>query len=184
MNTGMRVFIPICFLCVSIGLSNAQEADKNKRIDTLSLPKNELKINAVLAIVGAVELNYEYLLNEESGLGISVLVGYDDYALVDIQYYVSPYYRFYFGKKYASGFFFEGFAMLNSVETEIDLFNANLVDEYITDFALGIGLGGKWVTKGGFLIELNYGLGRNLFNNDETEFDFVIKAGVSLGYRF
>ena len=56
--------------------------------------------------------------------------------------------------------------MLNSIDYE--RFNSSLSsfeDENVTDFALGIGLGGKWITKSGFIGELNLGIGRNLFEN-------------------
>ena len=56
-------------------------------------------------------------------------------------------------------------------------------EDNVTDFALGIGVGGKWVTKRGFLAELNFGFGRNLFNSDSNE-DFIGKVGITLGYRF
>ncbi|GGI55953.1 hypothetical protein GCM10011444_02620 [Winogradskyella haliclonae] len=141
---------------------------------------HELKVNGLFLVIGAFDVTYEYLLNEESGLGINVFLPYDSDIKDDIQYYISPYYRFYFGKKYAAGFFLEGFGMLNSIEP--DLFGNT--DDFETDFALGIGLGGKWVTKGGFVGELSLGVGRNLFNTDKTDIDFVSKVGITLGYRF
>ena len=56
--------------------------------------------------------------------------------------------------------------------------------ENITDFALGIGLGGKWITKSGFIGELNLGFGRNLFNSDRYDYEIIGKVGITLGYRF
>ncbi len=47
-----------------------------------------------------------------------------------------------------------------------------------------VGIGGKWVTKSGFVAELNLGVGRNLFNSDRTGTDAVGKLGITLGYRF
>ncbi|MEM6516527.1 MAG: DUF3575 domain-containing protein, partial [Bacteroidota bacterium] len=141
--------------------------------------KNEVRLNALLAVIGGIELSYERLLNEESSIGISAMVGYDDDVLNGIEYYISPYYRIYFGKKYAGGFFIEGFAMLNSVETNFSLFNTEEERNYVTDFGLGFGLGGKWILKDKIVLELNYGLGRNLFKNDETDIDIIGKAGAS-----
>lgn len=140
-------------------------------------------------VLGALEVTYERLLNEESGIGISVLIPVDKNVNSDINYFVTPYYRFYFGNKYASGFFLEGFGMLNSLNDNITYYNG---DYYIedkttyTDFALGIGLGGKWVSKRGLTGEINFGVGRNLFNseNNNTIFDIVGKFGITLGYRF
>ena len=162
--------------CISFVSIQAQEQSES---DVYS-GNHELKINGLFLVVGAFDVTYEYLLNEESGIGISVFLPYDSDIKDDIQYYISPYYRFYFGKKYAAGFFLEGFGMLNSIEP--DLFSNT--DDFETDFALGIGLGGKWVTKGGFVGELSLGVGRNLFNTDKTDIDFVSKLGITLGYRF
>ncbi|RZN82321.1 MAG: DUF3575 domain-containing protein [Winogradskyella sp.] len=166
----------LILLCISFVSIQAQEQSES---DVYS-GNHELKINGLFLVVGAFDVTYEYLLNEESGIGISVFLPYDSDIKDDIQYYISPYYRFYFGKKYAAGFFLEGFGMLNSIEP--DLFSNT--DDFETDFALGIGLGGKWVTKGGFVGELSLGVGRNLFNTDKTDIDFVSKLGITLGYRF
>jgi hypothetical protein len=103
---------------------------------------------------------------------------------------VSPYYRIFFGDKYAGGFFLEGFGMLNSTKGRSTEFSNGFDpiiitrEDDVTDFALGFGLGGKWMTRSGFVFELNGGVGRNLFNTDKNEYDFVGKFGFNLGYRF
>ena len=145
---------------------------------------HEAKLNALVLVLGAVEVQYEYLLNEESGLGISVFLPYDKEVKEDLEYYVSPYFRYYFGSKYAGGFFLEGFASLNRADRDFDFIFIDEEENFVTDLALGIGLGGKWITKGGFVGEVNFGLGRNLFNSDETDLDFIGKFGISIGYRF
>lgn len=178
--------ISLILLLASSILSFSQQNDQNL-ID--SSKQNELKINGLYLVIGSFELTYERALNEESALGISAFLPFDEDIKDDINYYISPYYRFYFGKKYASGFFVEGFGMLNSVkeEEEVVLSPPDLVgfDEVnTTDFALGIGLGGKWVTNRGFLAELNFGVGRNLFNSSDSDNEFVGKVGISVGFRF
>ncbi|MBR9845072.1 MAG: DUF3575 domain-containing protein [Algicola sp.] len=147
--------------------------------------KHEVKLNGIMLVVGAFEVGYEYLLNDESGVGISVFLPYDDEVLDDIKYYVSPYYRYYFGKKYAGGFFLEGFGMLNRSDRELKFFffDDNR-DNFVTDFALGLGIGGKWITKKGFVGEINYGFARQLFETNESEYNFIGKFGISIGYRF
>ncbi|MFC0603204.1 DUF3575 domain-containing protein [Winogradskyella pulchriflava] len=172
--------ITLLMLC-SIFAINAQEQQKK---DIPYFAKHEFKLNGLMLVVGAVEVGYEYLLNEESGVGISAFIAYDEEIKDDVQYYISPYYRYYFGKKYAGGFFLEGFGMLNRSERDIDFFFEDDDDNWVTDFALGIGLGGKWITKKGFVGKINYGIGRNLFKTDESEFDFIGKFGISIGYRF
>ncbi len=150
---------------------------------------NEFKLNGLYLVAGAFDITYERTLNEESGFGITLFVPFDDDIKDDVNYYISPYYRMYFGKKHAAGFFVEGFGMLNSVNDE-ELYLSQpggdlVVDEdNVTDFALGIGVGGKWVTNRGFIGEIGFGFGRNLFNSNRTNNDFVGKVNISIGYRF
>ncbi len=148
---------------------------------------NELKLNALYAVVGAFEVTYERTLNAESAFGTSVLIPYENEDS-SLNYYLSPYYRFYFGKKYAAGFFVEGFGLLSSEDRITGFFDTGnnflTQTESVTDFALGIGLGGKWVSKKGFIGELNLGVGRNLFNADETGTELIGKLGITVGWRF
>lgn len=146
---------------------------------------NELKLNGLYLVLGAFDVTYERTINEESAFGLNVFLPFDDDVNDDINYYISPYYRFYFGNKYAAGFFVEGFGMLNSTNEYNYLIGSNTSrKENITDFALGIGLGGKWITKSGFIGELNLGFGRNLFNNDRYDYEIIGKVGITIGYRF
>jgi len=155
----------------------------------VSLRNSELKLNALYLIIGALELEYEYILNEESAVGITALVPIDD-DIDDINYFISPYYRWYFGKKRAAGFFVEGFGMLNSVDDEVSFFEQGsdfpvFRSERITDFALGVGLGAKFITKRNFIAEISLGIGRNLFDSeDNRDFEIVGKGGIKIGYRF
>jgi hypothetical protein len=54
--------------------------------------------------------------------------------------------------------------------------------EKFTDFALGFGLGSKWIHRKGFVFEINAGIGRNLFSDYSPE--VVGRGGITLGYRF
>ncbi len=167
---------------------NAFSQEEISNNEDISIRTNEIKLNALYLVIGAFDLTYEHLLNDESGLGVDVFIPFDEDIYESINYYVSPYYRLYFGKKYAAGFFLEGFGMLNSYDEETINFisDDNFVRENNTEvnFALGIGLGGKWVTDSGFVGELNLGVGRNLINSELEEFDFVFKVGITIGYRF
>ena len=177
------ILCTLLFLC-SIGLY----AQDDPTYDNDTEPSNEVKVNALYMVIGAVDVTYERLLNEESGVGLNVFLPFDEDIKDDIDYYISPYYRLYFGKKYASGFFLEGFGLLSSVkENTLALVAGDILvnrEETVTDFALGIGLGGKWVTNSGFIGEVSFGVGRNLFNSDDFNNDFVAKLGISVGYRF
>lgn len=173
--------ILIVLLCTSMSFSQ----ESNNDLD--SLRKNELKLNGLYLVAGAFDVTYERALNDESGLGLNLFLPFDEDIKDDIQYYISPYYRMYFGKKYAAGFFMEGFGMLNSVTDNTiwlcDTCNGDEFRKKIIDFALGIGFGGKWVTNRGFIGELNLGFGRNLFSSEQGE-EMIGKAGITIGYRF
>lgn len=165
---------------------------QNDSIQRNNFGKNEVKLNSILLLLGVFESSYERNISDQSSIGVSLLVPFDHETLsTDINYYVSPYYRLFFGRKYAAGFFLEGFGMLNSFKSETYYHNQNgnsyYDSENITDFALGFGLGGKWMTSGGFIFEVSGGIGRNLFNNSSEDNDtvpIVGKFGFNLGYRF
>lgn len=149
--------------------------------------KNEVKGNGLFLVLGAVEFTYERILTEDSSVGASLF--FAEKSDFDTNFSFTPYYRAYFGKKTASGFFFEGFGMLNIGEngnySEYDSVNGVYYDvegTKFTDFALGFGLGSKWVHRSGFVFEINAGIGRNLF--DENSPEVVGRGGVTLGYRF
>ena len=60
---------------------------------------------------------------------------------------------------------------------------SNRNDDTETDFAVGISVGGKFVSKKGFTTEIYLGVGRNLGGNNNG-LEAVGRGGISLGYRF
>ncbi len=168
----------------------AQQEQKSQK-DSIADPfqkYNEVKLNGIILLIGAFEASYERNLNSESSIGASVFIPYDNENLDgSLNYYFSPYYRVFFGKKYAAGFFVEGFTMINSNEGDAyyeDEVFLDYRDDNFLDLALGLGLGGKWVTKNGIVFELNAGIGRNLINTEKTDMIIVGKFGFNIGYRF
>ena len=121
-------------------------------------------------------------LSEESGAEIWL---YFACAAADLEgnyvpFSITPYYRIYFGKKPATGFFFDGFGIYNITNTSYDKYtydnfgyssySTRVEGEKISDFALGFGLGGKWMPRKGVVLELSGGVGRNLFNTKHIYF--------------
>ena len=157
---------------------------------TKKLERHELKLNSLYMILGAFEGTYEYSLNDESGVGISLFLPIEKDNNHDINYYFSPYYRLYFGKKYAAGFFIEGFGLLsNSKIYGLEYYDSfgNFLKKDVnneTNFALGFGMGAKWFTKRGLIGEVNFGLGRNLFKPGDFSDEFIGKISITVGYRF
>lgn len=161
---------------------------------TLAAPyqkQNEIKLNVFRLFSNTLEIIYERNLNKKSSWGGTFFIPYTQEQSdkdIDVNYFITSYYRRYFGKKYASGFFIEGFGILSSIDgKQITDINGNLTQKEkpnVIDFSLGLGLGSKWVTKSGFVFEGNIGLGRLLFNAKETDHDSVYRLGLSIGYRF
>jgi hypothetical protein len=183
----------LAFLTLQI---NAQEKEgtKESRYPQDVDKKYELKIN-VFNLIGlsALDLSYERLINAESSYGVAVFYNFTDIN-DDIgfpkKFSLTPYYRWFFSEStFARGFFVEGFGMLNTNQEIIYLLGNNSERiENDTSFALGISVGGKFITKSGFTTEVYLGVGRNLIKNenedDYFEFDIVGRFGISLGYRF
>ncbi len=143
---------------------------------------NEIHFNAFnLIALKWLDVSYEHILNEESSVGISLLTNLDEEYAYFRHYSVTPYYRHFFSKGYAKGFFMEAFSMLNSGESNYGYYGSNTNGEF-TDLAFGISVGGKFLTKGGFIGEVYAGVGRNLF--DENAVEVVSRGGISFGYRF
>lgn len=191
----MKKVIPLLFLFLNFGLfsqekSNTKPQENNK--------KQEIKIDAVSLIAfSAIDINYEYLLNSDSSLGIDVFYNFgsnnnnslDSDIYFPKKFSLTPYYRWFFDSDtFARGFFVEGFGMLNTYEDEYytDFNFSNISVESATSFALGISVGGKFVTNSGFTAEVSLGVGRNLFNTDNNFIDnsLVSRGGISIGYRF
>jgi len=151
--------------------------------------KHEVKINSISLIAFKwLDVSYEYLINKESSFGIGTLISFNDDEGFDSYrtFSLTPYYRRYFSKGYAKGFFVEGFGMLNTFKEHHYFYGlgANNHTETLTDFAVGVSAGGKFVTKNGFVAEIYLGLGRNLINDSYYENFIVGRGGISLGYRF
>ena len=177
----MKSLVCICIIFLSVYICKAQDND--------DLPsKNELKTNiSNLILFSFADIAYERLPNEDSSFGIALLLNLDqgsDQGLDNSrQFSITPYYRQYFSNSYAKGFFIEGFGMYNTGDNRNFFGGDIIIDTDYSDFALGISLGGKFVTKSGFTAEIFGGLGRNLLNADISP-DFVGRGGVSIGYRF
>ena len=183
-------------LLVTALFSMSMFSQENAETKSTSENFNELKINMTnLIIFKWVDVAYERTINEEASFGVSLLTrigsnkddddagGLDEYRTFSI----TPYYRHFFSKKYAQGFFVEGFAMVHSGEDEI--YNFNEIDpgdsytyEKYTDLAIGVSTGAKFITKRGFIAEIYLGIGRDML--DQSDIEIVGRGGIALGYRF
>ena len=178
----MKKIILTIMLFIVFFSATAQEDEK--------ISRDEIKLNVAYLIAGIPEIGYEYLINEESSVGADILFAIDND--VDFKFAFTPYYRFFFGKKRAAGFFVEGFGMLNVTEDYYDYYyiddvnySGNNNTEKNTNFALGVAVGGKFLTSSGFIFEIYGGIGRNLFDVDYyDDYEFMPRFGASVGKRF
>ncbi|WP_439132110.1 DUF3575 domain-containing protein [Polaribacter sp.] len=154
---------------------------------SLVFSQQEIKLDIADALViRSLEFSYENYINDESSFGVSALF---NLAKQDISFrynenlMITPYYRHYFTSEYNWNFFGEGFFGINSGKKEItNLGGSSFTYEKYTDAALGIAVGTKYVAKGGLVIDIYGGLGRNLFGSDSPV--LVPRIGLNVGWRF
>ncbi len=165
----------------------------------LSLSANsqhEVKVDVFdLTVFKALDLTYQYNLNEESAVGISVFSNLSDKNNIFNQreeFTITPYYRQYFSLGNTSNVYVEGFFAINSGK---DFISVDIVNEFgevvdtvsagkdYTDGAFGFALGKSFVSPRGFVLDLYAGLGRNLFDAEGSP-SVVPRIGINTGFRF
>lgn len=163
--------------------------NKNETIAPPYEKKNEVSLDLIGPILGGgINTSYERYLNKNSSLGITLIYIYHNTKEKDMNYSISPFYRRYFGKDYASGFFVEGFGMIHSTDGK-KIYHTEEKTTYtensnVINLSIGAGLGWKGVTKSGFTYGANIGMGITFLNAAKTDHDHVSKFSLNLGYRF
>jgi len=154
---------------------------------TASAQKNEIKLDVfdILALK-TLDVSFEHVLNSEASVGVSVLFNFEDSASFRYKesFMLTPYYRQHLFNNGNVNFFGELFGALNKGDIALSPadIQANKDDSY-TDFAFGLGFGGKYVSDNGFVVDFHAGIGRNLFNTDVSR-DIVPRVGISVGKQF
>lgn len=178
----------------------AQENNFESEVNGRDVDKNEVSLNAfnILAF-GVLDFSYERILTPHSSLEAAIfsnalrLSKGEEADLDDVynkDFSLTGTYKYFFSeRKTAWGFYTGIFGMVSSGDNEVQVeYSSPTGSEYryedqnYTDFALGVGLGYKYVAKEGFMIDLSFGLGRNLFNVNSP--NLVISSGINFGYRF
>lgn len=183
MNTTLKQRIELLFfvlLCIYGSYNVFAQDVKDQHIGT-----NELKINMGSLLLEFPEISYEYIINEESSIGISVALPLD--RDISYRFIISPNYRIFFGEKRAAGFFIEANSAIFSQRFQRDLIFGSIndpsTDKTKIGWGLGIAVGGKFLTKNGFIGEIYIGGGRNFVNTDEIDGGYP-RIGISIGKRF
>ncbi len=176
----------IIFLMIGTYAFGQEQKDIKDDVISRSAPlkqlgNNEVRINIPMAIAGLPEINYEGFFTDNMGVGFAVSVSLEKPENMDLRYLFAPYYRLYFGKKKASGFFIEGNAALVGVNDRTHY--SGYSSEYYTSihFGCGFAVGVKLLARNGFIGEVYLGGGR-LFG-DVYDGSYP-RMGVCLGKRF
>lgn len=163
---------------------------------------HEIHLNILnVLIFGALDVAYERVLTDHSSVGVELFSkvfnkneGQDgDLSKIYAKDFsiTSKFKYFLDDETVARGYYANVFGMFSNGNHENDIalpdpetgeLRKREVDMEYTDLAFGIGVGGKFVAKQGFLIDVSFGIGRNLF--DKYSPDIVLLPSVYLGYRF
>ncbi|MFQ3180836.1 MAG: hypothetical protein ACI9Z4_000422 [Polaribacter sp.] len=154
-------------------------------VSSFGFSQQEIKLNIANALViRSLEISYEKQLSIENSFGISTLFNLVEQE-ADFRYneniMITPYFRHYFSAELQWNFFGEVFIGINSGKKETVENSNNFNFEY-TDAALGIAVGTKYTSKGGLIIDIYAGIGRNLFLSDSPI--LVPRGGLNIGWKF
>ncbi|MGY5352250.1 DUF3575 domain-containing protein [Wenyingzhuangia sp. IMCC45533] len=156
----------------------------------LSAQNHQVKVDILdILVLRTLDVSYENQLNDEASLGLSVFINFEpkeNSFRYNEDFQITPYFRQFISQKGAFDLFGELFGSLNFGETDEKKDSSGVVteeSENYTDFALGLGIGAKHVSKNGYVFEINAGIGRNLFNTDVSK-QFVPRLGISVGKQF
>lgn len=163
---------------------------------------HELHLNILNVLVfGALDVAYERILTDHSSVGVELFTKVfnknagekgDLSKIYAKDYSITTKFKYFLDDEtVARGYYANVFGMFSNGTNEVNLKFPNSetgeletkeVDMEYTDLAFGVGVGGKFVARQGFLVDVSFGIGRNLF--DKYSPDIVILPSVYLGYRF
>lgn len=197
----MRKLITTVFVSFLISGTYAQEKISNEEDFPRDRDRNEISANVFnILIFGTLDVSYERVLTEHSSLSLNFftkMLNKNEGEDMDLsqayakKFSITTKFKFFFRERNTAwGFYTEAFGMISDGVNEKEVekqdpdgyprFEKEEVD--YTDFALGVGVGHKYVAKQGFMIDLSFGVGRNLFHKDSP--DLVILPSINVGYRF
>ena len=181
-------------LTVLFSVINLFAQDLNPNNESGSQRKNDIVVDPILLIaVPLINVSYERILNKDMGVGVNAMVTLSDE--VDDFKQFSPYFRYYMGRKYAQGFFFEGFVPV-TLENDVyysyqyddinnNYYYVNSSKKNLTTVGIGFGVGGKWLIKDRLVIEASGGIARRFGDFDTYDIGPVTgKIMGGIGYRF
>ena len=187
MNIKKLMLFMLLFHVAFCGFSQTDDVSK---VASTKVKTNEIRLNmSDLLLLHTIGATYEYTEHSELGAGLTARLNLSENngGIIDEKYSITPFVRYYLIKKQDYGS--KGFY----VETFLKLFGGNYNNNgwYDTrqntywEIALGIGLGYKYVSSSGFIVDLNLGLGRSLGVSDWNSSDAIVgRGGVLFGFCF
>jgi len=172
-------------------LDAVKQQSDSARAASIRVTTSEIGLDVFdLALFRTIDVSYEYIKNSEFGFGLSARVNLtDEYSILSFieKYSITPFFRYYFFNKqdYGSkGFYTEVFLKFFGRDVYDGWFgtSGDKINSHF-DAALGIGLGYKFVSRSGFILDLNVGMGRSLRLSDLEDVG-VARGGITFGYRF
>ena len=174
---------------VEVVKTDTQIEEFSKQIGT-----KEFKLDFLdLLVFPALSVGYEKINDSSTAFGTTLFInlGGEDSDWND-NLAITPYYRFYFlqSEDYGGyGVFAEVFTKFAFGDAEVynDISNTS-VDENYFDMALGLAVGRKWINRKGFTLETLFGIGRNLFFDQDSDSSdragASVRLNISVGKRF
>ena len=174
---------------VEVVKTDTQIEEFSKTIGT-----KEFKVDFLdLLVFPALSVGYEKINDSSTAFGTTLFInlGGEDSDWND-NLAITPYYRFYFlqSEDYGGyGVFAEVFTKFAFGDAEIyNLTSSTYNKENYFDMALGLAVGRKWINRKGFTLETLFGVGRNLFFDEESDSGdrsaASARLNISIGKRF
>lgn len=170
----------------------------NDEIYPRDINQNELSIGALnLVVFGALDIAYERIVAPHGSWAVEAFIlalnrdSEDAADAYEKDFSLTGKYKYFFGDNVARGFYVNGLAMISTGNyRDNDDYYYDNNDQFVyvdeekryTDLALGFGLGGKWISRQGFFLDLNTGIGRNLLTSDSPT--IIGQFNFNLGFRF
>ena len=174
---------------VEIVKTDTQIEEFSKQIGT-----KEFKLDFLdLLVFPALSVGYEKINDSSTAFGTTLFInlGGEDSDWND-NLAITPYYRFYFlqSEDYGGyGVFAEVFTKFAFGDADVyNLTSSTYNEENYFDMALGLAVGRKWINRKGFTLETLFGVGRNLFFDEESDSGdrsaASARLNISIGKRF
>ncbi len=163
---------------------------------TMGFSQFEVKTNPIGLLFGQIPIAVEYIINDNIGVEVEAGFNFGNSTLVDADYVgiVSiASFKYYFSPKMGADNIY-AFPYFRFVNRSLSYNDTDFTGNQ-TAIGAGFGLGYKWVSDKGILVDIGLGLGKNFSNemtsNDptftDTDINFISLNGVgrlSIGYRF